>query len=441
MTDKPTTPDFSNLESIDQWIQAVKANEGATPVSEWLPNGEKVTGGSIRGREGAFPDLGNLSTGGGDFSGIGAELMDVKQAVAENPGNLIERLEDAEREQRAASVADVEVDDLADLSPTSGESRSGRTIHGEGTPEEGDFTGVGIGFPPIILPDGSVWSIIGMEGGVLQFALRASDGRAIAGAGAVQLGVDGIRILNSRDGESIQFEDVDGDPFMRIWSNNSDAFNFQNKSNRDKSRRSGGFYFILESKAGTSANLAIREDLEDDDVMQVDLPTGTAGGKLTATGLDIRYSAAIGTQVGYMSHVHASQPSAQALANNSIVQIAFATEQHDALGEWNGNTFTALYPGYYHVAAALVLANNTGWNAGETFSLYLYKNGAAYSRLARYVFTGAASLNVGLNIGGDDTVHLYAGETCDVRALQASGGSINLSADGTLNHIAIDRMP
>ena len=186
MADDPKDGYFDNLESIDQFVADVKANEGATPVSSILPSGEKIPSGSIRGREGAFPDLGKLPTGDGDFSGIGAELMDIKQAVTENPGNLIERLEEAEREQRAASVADVVVDDLSDLSPTSGETTTGRTIYGEGVPEDGNFTGVAIIHPPWVDALGREWSIVRMEDGVIQFGV----GRTGVFIGQGQLTID-----------------------------------------------------------------------------------------------------------------------------------------------------------------------------------------------------------------------------------------------------------
>ena len=83
---------------------------------------------------------------------------------------------------------------LSDVSPhmgliTAGEFRTGNLL----APGEG-FSGVRIGYPGFTY-NSVEWNIVGVENDVLQFGVRSSDGKALAGAGNVVLDIDGITLV------------------------------------------------------------------------------------------------------------------------------------------------------------------------------------------------------------------------------------------------------
>lgn len=89
----------------------------------------------------------------------------------------------------------VVVSGLSDLDDNLGLMKAGEFRSGVGTPgNPGDkFTGVRIGYPPFIYND-TTWNIVGVNADTMQFGLRATDGVAVAGAGAVRLTADGIKL-------------------------------------------------------------------------------------------------------------------------------------------------------------------------------------------------------------------------------------------------------
>jgi hypothetical protein len=98
--------------------------------------------------------------------------------------------------------------------------------------------------------------------------------------------------------------------------------------------------------------------------------------------------------------------------------------------------FTAATAGYYSVAAMIMFAATTTWADTEDGAIYLYKNGAVFSRLDRKDNYSSAS-SVYMALGGGDIVYLAAGDTLDVRAWQTSGAALALHNDGSWNHVAI----
>lgn len=64
------------------------------------------------------------------------------------------------------------------------------------------FTGTAMVYPPYIDANGDEWHFIGVNAGVLQFGLSAANGKAYAGAGAITIGSDGIKITTSGSKES-----------------------------------------------------------------------------------------------------------------------------------------------------------------------------------------------------------------------------------------------
>lgn len=103
-----------------------------------------------------------------------------------------------------------------------------RIIAGIGDPFDDSgtdpFTGTAMLFPPYIDANDDEWHIIGMNGGVLQFGLSATDGKAYAGGGAVVLDIDGITISGGNgDANRIKFVETDGSELV-IYETISSAF-------------------------------------------------------------------------------------------------------------------------------------------------------------------------------------------------------------------------
>jgi hypothetical protein len=71
---------------------------------------------------------------------------------------------------------------------------SGEITLGEGEPGH-SFSGVRIAFPAMTY-DGEQWNLVGVEADVLQVGIRASDGKLIAGGGAIELSSGGIAIID-----------------------------------------------------------------------------------------------------------------------------------------------------------------------------------------------------------------------------------------------------
>jgi hypothetical protein len=81
---------------------------------------------------------------------------------------------------------------LSDISENLGLIKSGEFRSGKGIPGRG-FTGVRMGWPGFVYT-GETYNVVGVDNDGLQFGLRASDGKAVFGAGAVILDATGIAL-------------------------------------------------------------------------------------------------------------------------------------------------------------------------------------------------------------------------------------------------------
>jgi hypothetical protein len=111
-------------------------------------------------------------------------------------------------------------------------------------------------------------------------------------------------------------------------------------------------------------------------------------------------------------------------------------DQNSLVTTGAGWKFTAATAGYYSVVLMIMFAGTNTWVDTEDGALYLYKNGAVFSRLDRKDNYSSAS-SVYMALGGGDVVYLAVGDTMDVRAWQTSGAALALNNDGTWNHVAI----
>jgi len=104
---------------------------------------------------------------------------------------LLQRLEALERTVYTLLAAETTCDALADLSPDLGVVSSGEFRAGcDAEPGEG-FSGMRLLYPPAVY-DGEAYNLAGLENDSLQFGVRASDGKLLAGGGAVTLDQQGV---------------------------------------------------------------------------------------------------------------------------------------------------------------------------------------------------------------------------------------------------------
>ena len=87
---------------------------------------------------------------------------------------------------------------LSDIAERLGLVQAGEFRAGNSKEPGFGFSGVRMGYPAFTY-DSETWNIVGVENDTLQFGLRASDGKAVAGGGAVIQGGDGIQLPDGGD--------------------------------------------------------------------------------------------------------------------------------------------------------------------------------------------------------------------------------------------------
>lgn len=134
---------------------------------------------------------------------------------------------------------------------------------------------------------------------------------------------------------------------------------------------------------------------------------------------------------------------AQSIANDSTQIVKYEDKVYDTHGAYDTSTgiFTAPASGKYHIDAGAHLDGATGWELGEEYYIFIYKNGSANKVIRKMIETSdasAASLGKPMLISGD--VELNKGETADIRVYQNSDGAIVLVNNGVYNWISIHRI-
>ena len=139
--------------------------------------------------------------------------------------------------------------------------------------------------------------------------------------------------------------------------------------------------------------------------------------------------------------VRATQSSGQSIANTGAgIDLTWNNIVYDSHGSFNGATgeFTAPISGKYKVLSRIRFASNA-WTVANEASLVLVKNGATYSLLGDN--RAWATITVEMNVNGEDTVSLLAGDKIKIQAINTrGGGSASLSASGTVNFVTIERV-
>lgn len=139
-----------------------------------------------------------------------------------------------------------------------------------------------------------------------------------------------------------------------------------------------------------------------------------------------------------LSHVRAKTATAGSYANGATLQ--FATEDFDALSEWNTSTytFTAAKAGYYVISAAIFCAS-LSYNSGNSVQIALKKNGTIFAYGHRAFAPSTASWYLTSSVSTN--VQLAAGDTIvAVISHDRGGGNVSLYTDASGNFISIDRL-
>lgn len=110
----------------------------------------------------------------------------------------------------------------------------------------------------------------------------------------------------------------------------------------------------------------------------------------------------------------------QSLPDAAITQVTFGTEDYDPNNNFASSTYTAPADGYYIVSVSVAIVPTAGFVGG---SLYLYKNGSAYTTRDNVPYPGITNYGA-ITITLVDIIALTAGNTVDARVnFDISSGS------------------
>lgn len=190
--------------------------------------------------------------------------------------------------------------------------------------------------------------------------------------------------------------------------------------------------FISSSTPNNVSGL-IRLDLKAGDTVAIQLMKTNWGGAsgLEADATQTRFSitkASNPQTIAATESINASYtgPAGVTIPHNSTVIIDFATKEfdsHSAVTTGAAWKFTAPTAGVYEVNASMVINLGGGWAFAEEATLYVYKNGSIFSRLASYIAQVAHSTYIPM-VGSPRLVRLNAGDYVDIRLYQSSGASV-----------------
>lgn len=116
------------------------------------------------------------------------------------------------------------------------------------------------------------------------------------------------------------------------------------------------------------------------------------------------------------------------IPNNSITLFINGTKTYDTHNAYSTSTgrFTVPVAGKYKVLTYSKLAA-ASFSANQVQEIYLFKNAAQYSVLARRVMQ--ATINNYFALSGSDDIDCIAGDILDVRILQQQGGAVLMDAE------------
>ena len=116
------------------------------------------------------------------------------------------------------------------------------------------------------------------------------------------------------------------------------------------------------------------------------------------------------------------------IPNNTITLFISGTKTYDTHAAYSTSTgrYTAPVAGKYKVSTYTKFAA-ASFSANQVQEIYLFKNAAQYSVLARRVVQG--TVNNYFALSGTDNIDCVAGDILDVRALHQQGGAVAIDAE------------
>lgn len=136
--------------------------------------------------------------------------QDMLQAALDELRRIDQKVTELLRVESISGQQIVVAEGLSDIDGNLGLVVSGEFRAGNGIQPGLGFTGVRIGYPEFTYGD-TGWHVVGVNSDTLQFGLRASDGVAVFGAGAVTLGATGMLLQTGETQTStIIWRDVAG---------------------------------------------------------------------------------------------------------------------------------------------------------------------------------------------------------------------------------------
>ena len=110
---------------------------------------------------------------------------------------------------------------LSDITEKLGLIKSGEFRVGNSKLPGDGFTGMRMGYPGFVY-EGETWHLAGLNSDALQVGIRATDGKLLAGAGAVVLDEDGITMIGGTGGQddqsTIEWVNAGGDSLLDFTS-------------------------------------------------------------------------------------------------------------------------------------------------------------------------------------------------------------------------------
>jgi hypothetical protein len=133
---------------------------------------------------------------------------------------------------------------------------------------------------------------------------------------------------------------------------------------------------------------------------------------------------------------------ARSISNAAANTAEYLTEDkifdtHNAFNNAT-NIYTVPVAGLYRVAAHVSMASGGGWGVGEALSVRLYKNAVLNRRFAASMTTAANTESI--IASGSVLVSCVAGDTLEVRLLQASGAALNTDGNEQENWVSFERL-